>query len=351
MVFKYFLFLFVSSLLLVGLLFWPYLSILVLAYLLAALFQPIYKFINKKFSPGFSSFTTCMLIIILIFLPCMFFIGALSKEAFSLYQFGKGANIVVKLKEFFQTNSFIVRIQEILIGFGISFEPENFTNTLAESTKAFGLFLYNQASSWAANIMGLVLKSLILIVTIFFLLIDHDRFVDFMLRLSPLQDDQQRQLINKFNKIAGAVLMGNGICGLIQGVIGGLVFAFFDLGQPFLWGGIMAILAFLPIFGIGLVLIPASVIMLLKGNIATAIFLLIFYMILSFSIEYILKPKLVGKQVQMHTLLVFLAIMGGLSVFGILGIIYGPLILTAFLTLADIYLKDYDALVRNPSQD
>ena len=69
---------------------------------------------------------------------------------------------------------------------------------------------------------------------------------------------------------------------------------------------------------------------------------MIFYIILSFSVEYIVKPKMVGTQVKMHTLLVFLSIIGGLSVYGILGIIYGPLIITAFLTLSDIYLKRYD---------
>ena len=69
-------------------------------------------------------------------------------------------------------------------------------------------------------------------------------------------------------------------------------------------------------------------------------------MFLSFSVEYILKPKMVGTQVKMHTLLVFLAILGGLNVFGFMGIIYGPLIVTAFLTLADIYLTNYDGYIK-----
>lgn len=104
----------------------------------------------------------------------------------------------------------------------------------------------------------------------------------------------------------------------------------------------MAILAFLPIFGIGLVMIPTALFLIISGRMGEGIFLMIFYMILSFSVEYIVKPKMVGTQVEMHTLLVFLAIIGGLSVYGILGIIYGPLIITAFLTLSEIYLKKYE---------
>jgi predicted PurR-regulated permease PerM len=104
----------------------------------------------------------------------------------------------------------------------------------------------------------------------------------------------------------------------------------------------MAVLAFLPIFGIGLVMIPAALIMVLNGKPGVGIFLFLFYMLLSFSVEYILKPKMVGDQVQIHTLLVFLSLMGGLAVYGVLGIIYGPLIITAFLTLSELYLERYD---------
>jgi predicted PurR-regulated permease PerM len=72
----------------------------------------------------------------------------------------------------------------------------------------------------------------------------------------------------------------------------------------------------------------------------------IFYRVLSVGVEYLFKPKLVGERVKMHTLIVFLAIMGGLNLFGILGIIYGPLIATAFLTLTDIYYASYQKLLK-----
>ena len=123
------------------------------------------------------------------------------------------------------------------------------------------------------------------------------------------------------------------------------------LGSPILWGGIMVILAFLPIFGIGLVLIPAAIILMLQGHLGQGIIMLIFYGSLSFSVEYALKPKLVGKQVKMHTLLVFLAILGGLKLFGFLGIIYGPLIITIFLTMSEIYITNYNRYVTSDEGD
>ena len=93
-------------------------------------------------------------------------------------------------------------------------------------------------------------------------------------------------------------------------------------------------------------MIPAAAILMLSDRVGAGVFLFFFYMALSFTMEYMVKPKMVGDQVQMHTLLVFLAIIGGLSVYGVLGIIYGPLIVTAFLTLTEIYFAKYDRHVQ-----
>jgi predicted PurR-regulated permease PerM len=105
------------------------------------------------------------------------------------------------------------------------------------------------------------------------------------------------------------------------------------------------LLAFLPIVGIGAVFIPAAIFLFLQGRPAAGVFFLIFYIILSGSIEYLFKPRLVGQRVRMHTLVVFLSIIGGLKLFGILGIIYGPLVVMAFLTLAEIYQASYQQMI------
>jgi predicted PurR-regulated permease PerM len=346
LVFKYFLLLFALSILLLGRLLWPFLPILVLSYLLTGIFRPAYHFLRRRLSPIFASLLTCFLVVLLVFLPLVFFVAALSQEAFALYQLGKGANLGLRLRELIEEYTIIARAQEFLANFGIVLEPESFSESLSELAKFVGLFLYNQVSIWAANIMSFVINFFVMIIVIYFLLIDHERLVEFVLRLSPLPDEQERSLIHKFDDIAWAILIGNGVSGVIQGTLGGIAFAILGLGSPVLWGGIMGLLAFLPIFGIGLVLVPAAFILLVKGKIASFVILLLFYMILAFSIEYIIKPKMVSEQVNMHILLVFLSIIGGLSVFGMMGIVYGPLIVTAFLTLADIYMETYDEHVR-----
>ncbi len=341
---RFFFIIFTLSILLLGLVLWPFWQFLVLAFLLAGIFRPIYIWLGRWMSPWLASCLTCGLIVLIVFVPLIFCIGALSGETLNLFQLGKDAQLLVKLQQFLQNNTLIGEAQEILAGVGINFDPTDLTGTLSKLAGTVGLFLYNQASIWAGNIVSFALQFCVLILVVYFLLIEIDGLLAFLMKLSPLPDEENELLLKKFMEIAGAILVVNGISGVFQGVVGGLYFAVIGIKSPVLWGSVMAVFAFLPIFGIGLVLIPAAVILFVGGHSGLATLTFIFYVILSFSVEYLLKPKFVGSHVKMHTLLVFLAIIGGMSVFGVLGIIYGPLIVTIFLTLSDLYINQYRAI-------
>ncbi len=344
---KFFTFIFLITTLMLGWILWPFWQFLILAFLLAGIFRPIFNWLGRWVSPWMASCLTCGLIILIVFLPLTFCIGALSSEAMNLYHLGKDSNVLLKLQQVIQNNTLVAQVQEVLIGFGINFEPPDVTKIVSDLTAAAGLFIYNQASAWAANIMKFALQFCILILVVYFLLIEMDELMNFLAKLSPLPEDQDHLLIDKFMEISGVILVGNGLSGVFQGTVGGIFFAILGLKSPVLWGAVMAVLAFLPIFGIGLILLPTALILLISGHLGQALVTVLFYMILSFSVEYLLKPKFVGSQVKMHTLLVFLAIIGGMNLFGVLGIIYGPLIVTAFLTLSDMYLNEYRLVLDN----
>ncbi len=339
---KYFLVVFLISIFFFGRVLWPFWSVLVLSFLLTNLFRPIYIFLNRKLPETLSSVLTCLLIIAIVFIPLVFFVLSLTDEALNLYNWGRDSRVGLRLQVFIQESPMILQFQEQLKEVGFEFNPSQISEWFSYLAKKGGLFLYNQASGWAANVLQFLFLFFIMILVIFFLLIDQPKLIDYMIKLSPLPEDENHILIEKFQEIANAILKGNGICGLIQGILGGSVFSILGLNSPLLWGSIMTVLAFLPIFGVGLVMIPTAIILVINDRTGAGIFLFTFYIILSFSMEYLVKPKMVGTQVEMHTLLVFLAIIGGLSVYGVLGIIYGPLIITAFLTLSEIYLKRYD---------
>lgn len=334
----------VSTFLLVWLL-WPFISVIVVGAVITSIIKPVYLFWVRKTKPTFASLISCLLLFFILFVPIVFFVGILSKEAYSLYLMGKDAAISDQIHTLFKHSLVLDKANLLLANFNVQITGDQLNKALSELGKIVGLFLYQQVSSIASNALKFFVYFFFMLLVIYYLLIDGDKLMSFIVDLSPLPNDQDEKLIRKFKDMAGAILIGNGLCGLIQGVMGGLVFYFFKINSPVMWGFIMGLLAFLPIVGIGVVLLPAAVFLFLKGRTAAAVFFIVFYVILSGGIEYLFKPKLVGQRVKMHTLLVFFSIIGGLKLFGILGIIYGPLVATAFLTLTDIYYSSYQEQV------
>jgi predicted PurR-regulated permease PerM len=341
----FFLALFLVSCFLLGWLLWPFISVIILAAVITGIFNPVYRFLNRRFSPTISSLITCLIIFLVLFIPVSAFVGILANEAYDMYLSAKGALLSNPFKELIENSKIVERINEILANFGITITGDELNRAIAELGRSVGLYLYEQARSMTANIFNFLVDFFFMLLIIFYLLIDSPRLLAFIVKLSPLPNDQDEKLFQKFKDMAGAILVGNGLGGLIQGTLGGAVFAICGFQSPFLWGVIMALLAFLPIVGIGAVFLPAAIYLFLQGRIGTGIFFVVFYAVLSGGVEYFFKPKLVGQRIQMHTLLVFLAIIGGLKLFGILGIIYGPLVVTAFLTLSDIYESSYQRIV------
>jgi len=333
---------FLLSILLVGWLFWPFGSTIVMAAVVTGIFYPLYQRFERKLIPALSSLVTCALIFLLVFVPIVFFISILTQEAYDLYQMGRSAEINAQVQRLLENSHLIESINRFMAPFGFQFSGDEIKTAASDLGKAVGLFLYRQTQATASNIVSFFVNIFFMLLICYYLFVDGKRLLAFLIALSPLPQDQEEQLVRKFQDMAGAILVGNGLGGLIQGVLGGIVFAVFGLKSPLLWGVIMGLLAFLPIVGIGVVILPAAIIFFINGRIGAGLFFIGFYAVLTVCVEYLFKPRIVGQRVQMHALLVFLSIIGGLKLFGILGIIYGPLIMTAFLTLTDIYHRSYE---------
>jgi predicted PurR-regulated permease PerM len=324
-----------------GLILWPFWNQLFLAFLLATVFHPAYLKMITRIRPWLAASLTCLLITLCVFLPFLFSIGALSTDIPRVIQLVRKNDLLLQLQQSLQGNVLIHRATDFLAEYGIVIDIDRLPEMIAKFSTTAALYLYNKISGLAADIINFIFQFCIVITGVFFLLIEFERLTAFLLRLSPLPETQNRYLIERFSSISGAILVGNTLSGLIQGVAGGGYFAVMGYVSPVLWGTVMAVAAFLPIVGIGLVLVPTVVILFFKGYGWQALFTLVFYALLSFSIDYLFKPKFVGVQAQLPPLLVLLSIIGGISMYGLMGIIYGPLALTAFLTLSDMYFCEY----------
>jgi predicted PurR-regulated permease PerM len=176
---------------------------------------------------------------------------------------------------------------------------------------------------------------------LFTLFVEGDKIKAWVFDLSPLPADEEQRLFNQFRAMSRAVFFGNGLASLMQGIMGGLGFALFGIGPGTLWGAVIGILAFLPIVGASIVFLPVTVWLLISGDYGLALGFFVYNFAYAFALEYVVKPRLISGRMQTNAVLIFLGIVAGLSLFGIVGIFYGPLIVTMFLALAEIYRDHY----------
>jgi predicted PurR-regulated permease PerM len=323
------------------------LSVLLLGALISGICYRVHLWLQGplKIPPSLAAIVICFLILVLLLVPIVFFVGSLAQQALGLYEMARGAAINEQINALMQDTRILDRANAILANFNYALTGDEIKSTLSEIGRFVGFFLYEQARAIASNTLAFVIYFFLMLLVVYFMLMDGERLINFIIDLSPLPPEQDRMLIEKFKEMSWAILIGNGLSGLIQGICGGLLFWAFGFPRAFLWGVIMTLLAFIPIVGIGAVFIPTAIYLFIKGQVFMGVICLVVYAFLSGGIDYYFKPKLVGHRVKMHALLVFFSIIGGLKLFGILGIIYGPLVVTAFLTMAEIYRDKYQRLV------
>jgi len=339
-----FLVFFICSLVLLLRLFWTYVSAIVLALLLASVFYPLYSWVKRVLRERDLLASLCMTLFILLILviPVGWFIGTLSNEAFDFYQRSSNEVSLKHIQDIIENDPvWAERFEKLGKMTGLTITPETVEELASSIGKKIGLFLYSQIRSVASNLLSFLIHFFLMMMTIFYLFRDGPRLKDYLVQLMPVPKEQLEKVVSKFQEMGSAVIVGNGMSGIIQGIFGGFGFFFFGLGSPFLWGTVITFMAFLPIVGATAVFVPAAVFIMLTGNTGLGLGFLIYNLCYSSIVEYLVKPRLIGKGMQMNSLLVFIGILGGLKLFGILGIIYGPLIMTIFLTLAEIYRLEY----------
>jgi predicted PurR-regulated permease PerM len=325
-------------------LFWTYMSAIVLAFLIASAFYPLFSLVKKylKNNEIVASLSVTLVILLILVVPVGWFVSTLSNEAFDFYNRTKSSVTLLELQQSLLGESiWAQRIRNAAKSVNIEFTPEKIQELTSSVGKSIGLFLANQLSAIASNLLQFLVNFFLMMLIIYYVFRDGIRFRDYITGLLPFPNDQQELVVSKFREMGRAVIFGNVLSGTIQGILGGFGFFFFGLGSPFLWGTVIGFMAFLPIIGASVIFIPAAVILLLQNNIGIAVGYLAYNMFYSSIMEYFIKPRLIGKGMRMNPILVFIGILGGIKLFGILGIIYGPLIITIFITLAEIYRLEY----------
>jgi len=341
---KFFLSILVGAAILFCLLFWTYISSIILALLISSALYPVYLMIKKLFKGNvtFASLFMCIWIALILIIPVGGFVGTLSNEAYDFYNRSKDSVSLRKIQDYLEGNSTLAqRIRKAGKMANIKLDPKALQVLAASVGKNVGLFLSKQLHSMASNLLSFLIHFFLMIFMIYYIFRDGDRLKKYISELLPFPVEQQELVVNKFREMGRAIIIGNSLSAIIQGILGGFGFFLFGLGSPFLWGTVIGFLTFLPVVGASVVFFPASIILYIQGKTGPAIGYLVYNLCYSIIMENIIKPRFISKGMHMNPILVFIGILGGLKLFGILGVIYGPLIMTIFLTLAEIYRLEY----------
>ena len=188
-----------------------------------------------------------------------------------------------------------------------------------------------------------VLATVIMLIALYFLLLDGARVVQWAWRVSPLNARQTEELTAEMRKVTRATVFGILATAVFQGLTAGAGYFFAGIPHAAFFGLLTAMVSFVPGVGTSLVWAPASVSLWIGGRPFVSVALALFCFVVVVGAEQVGKPLLMRGQVQMHTGLIFLSLLGGLAMFGLLGILLGPLIVAFFLAMMRIYERDFRA--------
>jgi predicted PurR-regulated permease PerM len=217
---------------------------------------------------------------------------------------------------------------------------------LGELAGRVSTFLVNSLSAATKGTVGFLFQLFVMIYAMFFFLVGGRAALDRAMIYVPLPETDKELLLDKFISVARATIKGTFVVGLVQGGLAGLAFAVAGIQGATFWGTIMVVLSIIPGIGTALVWVPAVIYLFAVGKTASAVGLAVWCAIVVGTVDNFLRPKLVGGDTKMPDLLILLSTFGGLSMFGAVGLVLGPIIAAVFIAVWQIYGEEFGDLLR-----
>jgi len=312
-----------------------FLMAILLAGIFSSLAHPIYRRFERWFGGrrALASIVTLLLIVTGILLPLGGLLGMITAQAIEV-----GQSVTPWIKE---QVSRPAAFSELLasVPFYDRIQPHEkaILQKAGEIVGTLSSFLIDRLSSATVMTINFLFMIFILLYSMFFFLMDGHKLLDKILFYLPLEEADERRLLDKFTSVTRATLKGTIVIGILQGGLAALAFAVVGIKGAVFWGAIMAVLSIIPGIGTALVWVPAAVVLAAGGHLIKAAGLATFCAIVVGSVDNFLRPLLVGRDTQMHELLILFGTLGGILMFGVVGFIIGPIIAALFTAVWEIY--------------
>ncbi|MBT3993738.1 MAG: AI-2E family transporter [Gammaproteobacteria bacterium] len=326
-------FIFVLSLItiLFAIILWNFFLPILWAIVLSILFYPLRNYlIDKKYNPSLVSFLTIIVIVILVLIPGFIIFTVIGSESLLvLNKIESGEYNLGQLVNWF--NALVPNLIDRLDSIGLN------TNQLIEQLNNIGVgatkFIVSLLMSTGQNLLQFFLSFFIMIYLLFFFLRDGENIIKSCIESFPMDDNQERFLIEKFSTVIKATVKGTILIAIAQGSIGGLILLFLDIEGAILWGAMMALFSILPGIGASIIWLPIALALIFNGALLKGLILIISGIFIIGLIDNLLRPYLVGKETNLPDYLILLSTLGGITIFGLSGFIIGPVVTALFIAL------------------
>lgn len=298
----------------------PFISAILTAFILAYLFYPLYQKLDKIIKKEYISAFIVTLIIVLIFLiPVILTTNLLVKEVISISQQG---NLTTQIADF--TAKYLPY-------------PEVTTYIDASSSKIIDM-IQKLAADIIFNIPSRIIEILIIVFTTFYLMVYGEAFVITIKKLIPFR--RKEELFKHLGDATYSIVYGLFIIAIIEFLLAAMGLTLLRIHSPLIWSMIIGLSIFIPAFGPFIILLPLMIVQLVSKNYFVLISLLALWAILS-GVETFLRPKIIGDRTKTNAIIILIGILGGIKLFGFIGIVAGPLVLSLMIILIQDYYMEY----------
>ena len=310
--------------------FYPFISVIILASAFAVILTPVYKWIHGNVTRGVSWLASLLTIFIFLIVLCvpLFFMGSVV--------FNQAQNAYNNLVQNGNTSTFIDRINTSVNNVmpdGLVFDTQGRVKDLIS-------FLSNNITNFFTYTFDSAIKFVLMILTLFYLLKDGHIWKKILIRVSPLSEKNIEEILSELSSTVNRTIKGSFIIAIVQGIFATIGFIMFGVPNPALWGVVAGLTSFVPTVGTSLVSIPAMIYLYINGMNAQVVGLLVWWLFLVGMIDNIIGPYVISKNTEIPSLFILFSILGGISLMGPIGLLIGPLALSFLYVLVSIYRKE-----------
>jgi predicted PurR-regulated permease PerM len=314
-------------------------SAFLLTILLAAIFTglsyPVYQWLLRRLRgrEALAAVATLALLLALVIGPLLAVLGAGANEALRVTE-----TIRPRLQQLVdQPGEFDSRLRALPGYHRIEPYRAQLLTKAGELVGSTSAFLFSALSATTRATVVFIFHFFVLLYTMFFFLTGGPALLRAVLVYLPLTEADKQRMLEKFVSVTRATLKGTILIGAAQGLLGGLAFWAVGLDGAIFWGTVMTVLSIIPGVGGALVWVPAAIVLVSAGEVWRGIALVLFCALVVGSVDNVLRPRLVGRDTQMHQLMIFFSTLGGLLLFGAMGFILGPLLAALFVTAWEMF--------------